>query len=345
MALGNWLGFQVRAEAHKPRRPEAISLALQGGGSYGAFTWGVLDRLLEEENLGFDAVSGTSAGAVNAVAFAAGLAEGSRAAARECLERVWRRISDLAAFTPFGSEAALLAADSSVISAALEFSTRLFSPYQFNPLAVNPLRDVLAQEVDFERLRAAAPVRLLIAATRVRDGRLRLFRDQDVTLDAVLASTCLPHLHHAVSIDGEWYWDGGYTANPPLVHLAVMSNATDVLLVQITPSEFDGRPTSSPQITRRLHQIAFNTPLLKELDELATLKELSERRGVFALRFRRKLQRLHLHRIAAQDTVEGLDDAGGFSLDWTFLVGLRDAGRAAAARWLDGGSVESKERP
>jgi NTE family protein len=188
--------------------------------------------------------------------------------------------------------------------------------------------------VDFDRLRTALPVRLLIAATRVRDGRLRLFRDEEVTLDAVLASTCLPLLQHAVSIDGEWYWDGGYAANPPLTHLVATSEASDIILVQLTPTEYDGRPTLSPQIVKRLQQIAFNSPLLKEIEALEALRELSEREGLFSSRFRRKLQRLRLHRIAAEDAFKGLDQTSALNLDWSFLTRLRDSGRAAAEEWL-----------
>jgi NTE family protein len=258
---------------------------------------------------------------VNAVVLAAGLAEGGRAAARERLERVWRRISRATAVP-------------AIASVALDLSTRFLSPYQLNPLGLKPLRDILGEEVDFERLRTASPVRLLIATTRVRDGRLRLFRDGEVTLDTVLALTCLPLLHHAVSIDGEWYWDGGYTANPPLTHLAAASEAADVILVQLTPTAYDGRPTPSPQIVKRLQQIAFNSPLLKEIEALATLQELSEREGLFSSRFGRKLQRLRLHRIAAEDAFEGLDQASALNLDWSFLTRLRDSGRAAAEAWL-----------
>ncbi|MBI1777095.1 MAG: patatin-like phospholipase family protein [Proteobacteria bacterium] len=311
-----------------------LSLALQGGGSFGAFTWGVLDRLLEEDGIVFDAISGTSAGAVNAVVLAAGLAEGGREAARERLERVWRRISGVAAFAPFGSGSPFYAGLPAVASAAFHLSTRFFSPYQFNPLGLNPLRDILAKEVDFDRLRAAAPVRLLIAATRVHDGHLRIFGDGEVTLDAVMASTCLPMLHHAISIDDEWYWDGGYVANPPLMHLAATSEAADIVLVQITPSEYEGRPMLHSQIVKRLQQIALNGPLLKEIEALLTLKELSEREGLFSSHFRRKLRRLRLHQIAAEDTFEGLAQANALSLDWSLLTQLRDSGRAAADAWL-----------
>jgi NTE family protein len=316
-------------------RPAVLSLALQGGGSFGAFTWGVLDRLLEAEGVAFDAISGTSAGAINAVVLAAGLAKGGRAAARQGLERVWRRLSRAAILTPFGSASALFPGHAALVATTLDLATRIFSPYQLNPLALDPLRAILAEEVDFARLRAASPVRLLIAATGVRDGRLRIFRDREITLDAVLASSCLPLFHHAVAVDGKWYWDGGYTANPPLLRLAAASQAADILLVQITPTEYAGYPTWSPQIIERLQQIAFNTPLLKEIEALAALQALCRHEpGLVPGRLRRKLRRLHLHRIAAENAVDDLAAKSALDLDWGFLVRLRDGGRAAAEQWL-----------
>jgi NTE family protein len=175
----------------------------------------------------------------------------------------------------------------------------------------------------------------LIAATGVRDGKLRIFRDCEVTLDAVLASSCLPLIHHAVAIDDKWYWDGGYTANPPLLRLAAASDASDILLVQITPTEYAGYPTRSPQIIKRLQQIAFNTPLAKEIEALAALKALCRHEtGFVPGRLRRKLRRLRLHWIAAEDEIDGLAEKSALDLDWRFLVRLRDSGRAAAEQWL-----------
>ena len=211
---------------HRTESIRGLSLGLQGGGSFGAFTWGVLDRLLEEEALQFDMVSGASAGAVNAVVLAAGLAEGGPQAARRKLQRVWERVSLIGPLS--GSSVAHAAA------AALG-SPALASPYQFNPFGINPLRDILEDEVDFAHLRAASPTRLLIAATRVRDGRARLFRETELDVDHVLASACLPFMQQAVEIDGEAYWDGGYSANPPLRQLVLDTNARNILLVRLLP--------------------------------------------------------------------------------------------------------------
>ncbi|MFZ5792647.1 MAG: patatin-like phospholipase family protein [Pseudomonadota bacterium] len=321
----------------RPRRneeaPRLLSLALQGGGSFGAFTWGVLDRLLEEDGIAFDVLSGTSAGAVNAVLLADGLAAGGPEEARQRLRQFWKRASDAALFMPFGR----LAGAGAVASAAtttLALSTQLVSPYQFNPLGLNPLRTALADLVDFERLRKASPLRLLVAATQVRNGRLRLFRETELTLDAVLASACLPLLHHAIEIEGEWYWDGGLSANPPLRQAVMASETDDVVIVQLTPENLDEVPQLSPAIHRRVSQIAFNSPLQMEIETIADLCERCRKEGLFRSRFCRKLQRLRLHRIAAEDAVDGLDRTSALNLDWAFLTRLMESGRRAAEKWL-----------
>jgi NTE family protein len=318
-----FLGPRHRAAAKRP-----LSLALQGGGSFGAFTWGVLDRLLEQDAFALDMVSGVSAGAVNAVLLADGLAEGGPAAARARLERFWRRVS---------SAGALVRLTHAVAGTlALEFSARLLSPYQFNPLGINPLREILAEEVDFARLRRAAPLRLLIGATAVKDGRLRLFRTEEITLETVLASACLPQLHHAVEIEGEWYWDGGFSANPPLRPLVLASEAHDIVLVQITPEAQTGVPRLLHDITRRVNQITFNGPLQREMEALADLTEAVRHERYFRSRLCRKLQRLRLHRIAAEEVIDGLQQASAMAVEWPFLARLREGGRKAAEAWAAG---------
>jgi NTE family protein len=327
------LGFLARAITAPLRRAEPkrrLSLALQGGGSFGAFTWGVLDRLLEEQDIELDTVSGASAGAVNAVVLAGGLAAGGRAEAQRRLERFWMRVSDAAPAIRFGRAAN----DSAAL--AVDLLTRFVSPYQLNPLKLDPLRDCLADLVDFERLRADSPVQLVIAATRVKTGQPRFFRAADITLEAVLASACLPLLRHAVEIDGEWYWDGGYSANPPLRQLVLESGADDILLVQLTPETLEQLPLLSPDIARRMSQITFNGPLHREVEALADLRAMSRRDGLFRSRFCRKLQRLRLHRIAAEDEVDGLDRASALAIDRAFFLRLKESGRAAADRWLAG---------
>jgi NTE family protein len=315
---------------HRERPKRLLSLALQGGGSFGAFTWGVLDRLLREDDVAIDMVSGTSAGAVNAVLLADGLAEGGAEAARRRLERFWQRIGTAAASAGMTTPAAGAAA------IALDLASRVISPYHFNPLGLNPLRAILTEEIDFARLRRAAAVRLLIGATRIRDGKLRLFRNDEITLDAVLASACLPHLQHAVEVDGEWYWDGGLSANPPLRQLVLESAADDVLLVQITPQAQDGVPQLAQDISRRVSEITLNGPLQREIEGLADIAAALGRGRIFRSRLGRKLRRLRLHRIAAEDAMDGLHQASMLALDRAFLTKLRQSGETAAEACLPG---------
>ena len=299
-----------------------LSLALQGGGSFGAFTWGVLDRLLEEQ-VSLDAVSGASAGAINAVLLASGLAEGGPEAARAKLERFWRRVSQVAP-------------PRIAMEAMVDLAQHNVSPYLFNPLGINPLRDLLTAEVDFDRLRTERPIPLLISATRVSDGRLRLFREDEITLDAVLASCCLLRLHHTVEIKGEAYWDGGFSANPPIRQLAIDTTAEDILLVQLMPEQAPGTPKNAREIGARLSRLAFGEPLLKELEALDDLRRLCSTQVLPPSRLCRKMSRLKLHRIAAEDAVPDLSHESPLATDWPFLSQLQEAGTGAAESWLTG---------
>lgn len=333
---GPWLPpvDRFRWDRFRRRAPSArlLALALQGGGSFGAFTWGVLDRLIEQQGMTVDALSGTSAGAINAVILADGLGSGPDEA-REKLQRFWKRASDTALLTPFGSLRSVGVTGSAATTLAL--STQLVSPYQFNPLGLNPLRSILADLVDFERLRKASPMRLFLAATQVKTGRLRLFRETEITLEMVLASACLPLLHHAIEIEGEWYWDGGLSANPPLRRLAVESQADDLVIVQLTPERMKKLPQSSPEIARRVNQISFNSPLQTELEALSDLTALCRNEPFLLSRQGRKLRRLRLHRIAAEDAFDGLDRTSALDLNWSFLTKLKESGRKAADQWLE----------
>jgi NTE family protein len=291
-----------------------VSLALQGGGSLGAFTWGVLDRLLETGRVRFDAVSGASAGAINAAAMASGLATGGPADARETLERFWRRASG-AALTP-------------AMSDALAFSSRVLSPYEFNPFDLNPLR-LLAREIACDRIRAAPPFRLLIGTTRVRDGSLRIFTERELTAEVLVASACLPLINQAVTIDGEDYWDGGYAANPPLMPLIEASATPRILVVQIIPGGGAGHPRSKKEIVRRLDNITFNASLQHDLETIDLVKSLTPDGDV-----PNKIADVHIERISAEAAWPDLAGADPFNLDWGFLCGLRDVGREAATAWL-----------
>ena len=304
--------------------PAHLSLALQGGGSFGAFAWGVLDRLLEEP-IALDAISGSSAGAVNAVLLASGMIEGGREGARARLVSFWKKMS----------ESALFLSKATPIGAGLELVVRTLSPYQFNPFNINPLREALAVEVDFERLREQSNIKLLLGATRVRDGKLRILANHELTVDAVLASACLPLLHHAIELDGEAYWDGGYAANPPLLPLVRASAAPHVLIVQVTPSISSRLPKSPREIAARLEQIQLNATLNAELEALKLGK-------IFGLSGR--LKRLRIGRISADEQFDGLADESAANLGWDFLERLHLAGREAAKLWLEQDLPAAAER-
>ncbi len=308
--------FKPRTRMAEPV-PDCLSLALQGGGSFGAFTWGVLDRLLEERELRFDIVSGASAGAVNASLLVSGLCDGGPEGARAKLESFWRRMSNSAAFLPLRAAPGM--------RGGIDLMTRMFAPAQLNPFDLNPLREALLAEVDFQRIAAEAPVRLMIAATRVSDGKARVFQGAEIDVEAVLASACLPLLHRAIEIDGETYWDGGYSANPPLIPIARETGAREILIVRATPGRVARIPSSPRDISRRVDQIAFNATLNSEIEALRLASEI----GGGA-----KWRDLRVSDIAADDAVDDLADRSASDLDWAFLTGLRDSGRAAATRWL-----------
>ena len=315
------------------RTPVAVDLALQGGGAHGAFTWGVLDRLLEEPWLRIEGISGTSAGAMNAAVLVASHAAGGAAAAQSALTDFWRRVSDSARNSPFkrGPLDVMLGRwtlDYSPTFIAMDLASRLFSPYDLNPGGLNPLREVLAQSVDFTQL-AKAPIKLFITATNVRTGRGRVFRNAEVTPEVMLASACLPTMFQAVEIDGEPYWDGGYSGNPTLTPLVRECDASDTIIVPINPIERPGTPRSAREILNRLNEISFNTAAIKELRMIGLLQQAADpgsgESGVWAS------MRIHLIR---NDGMADLGYSSKLNAEWEFLTMLRDRGRAAAEEFL-----------
>jgi NTE family protein len=299
--------------------PRRLSLALQGGGSFGAFTWGVLDRLLEEPNCEIDTISGASAGAVNGVLLASGFVEGGQEGARTRLRRFWRRVTEEASFRSL-----MLIGGFSPAGTSVTFGRGLSSA-RFDPFDLDPLRQALATEIDFSALRDPICPKLLVATTRVRDGRLHLFRNKDLTADVVLASTCPPLVHCAVEIDGDAYWDGGYAANPPVVQLVQDSEATDVLVVQITPTRDAYIPITMAAIDRRLDQIMANSALNAEIAALDFAREDAATP---------KLRSLRVFRIAAEDEIDGLAQRSAADIGSGFITTLHRTGRDAADRWL-----------
>jgi NTE family protein len=306
-------------------------LALEGGGAHGAFTWGVLERLLEEESLEFGWISATSAGAVNAVALAAGLAEGGRSAARSKLRAVWEAVAkagvpDLLRNNP------LLAGISR--SPAMAQMASLFSPYDFNPLGFDPFRKLLQAHVDFALLRTSPGPELLIAATHAGTGRPHLFRRRELTVESVLASACLPTIHHAVIIDGEPYWDGGFSANPDLITLARESGVGDTLIVRLTAPDKGGVPTTAREIAARINQITFAQPMLRDIELIETTRRLARRWSRFASPFDARLARHRFHLIEAGRFTGALAPESKVKPDLELLTYLHGAARSETEKWL-----------
>ena len=316
--------------------PKAINLALQGGGAHGAFTWGVLDRLLADGRFVIDGISATSAGAMNAAVVAQGLLEGGPDAARESLEEFWRRISLMAAASPlqqswidrlFGG----YSLDFSPSYQIFDYMTRVLSPYQFNPSDINPLRELLVESIDFERLRAGGDTKLFVAATNVRTGKIKVFETRELSASVLLASACLPLMFRAVEVDGQHYWDGGYMGNPAIFPLIYSCESRDVVIVHINPIERDELPTNARDILNRMDEISFNSSLMRELRAIQFVTDLIDKDRVKG----GQLKRMLIHSIEAQEVMTGLGVSSKLNPDWDFLTHLRDVGRARADQWLD----------
>ena len=315
------------------RDPILIDLALQGGGAHGAFTWGALDRLLEEPWLQIDGISGTSAGAMNAAVLVDGHAKGGPEAARSALEGFWRNVSRAALLSPLrrGFLDILLdrwSLDHSPVFVAMDMMARVFSPYDLNPGGFNPLQQILKDCIDFERL-ASAPIKLFVTATNVRTGQGRVFRNREISPDVLLASACLPSLFQAVEIDGESYWDGGYSGNPTITPLVRECESHDTILVQINPVERPGVPKSAREIVNRLNEVSFNAVLLKELRMIALLRQIADPGDTEGALW----ASMRIHRVASDLMVE-LGYSSKLNAEWDFLCMLRDAGRSAAEAFL-----------
>ncbi|MBP1886072.1 patatin-like phospholipase family protein [Sinorhizobium mexicanum] len=315
------------------RVPLRVDLALQGGGAHGAFSWGVLDRLLEEPWLAIEGISGTSAGAMNAAVMAHGYAVDGAAGAREALGAFWRKVSEAARFSPFqrGPLDVLLGRwtlDHSPVFVAMDMMARVFSPYNLNPTGANPLRAILAETVDFGRL-SSSPIKLFVTATNVRTGRGRVFRNGELTPDVLLASACLPTLFQAVEIDGEAYWDGGYAGNPTITPLVRECTSQDTILVQINPVERPGTPRSAREILNRVNEVSFNAVLLKELKMIALLRKVAQLEDDEGARW----ASMRIHRVAS-DTMTDLGYSSKLNAEWEFLTMLQDAGRRSADAFL-----------
>lgn len=318
-----------------------INLALQGGGAHGAFTWGVLDRLLEDDTIEFGWISATSAGAVNAAALCTGLARGGRSDARETLASVWNAVvqtsvPDLARINPWlAGSLATLGRSGTLASVA-----SMFSPYEFNPLGFDPLRKLLESHIDVALLRTKPGPELLIAATDIATGTARLFRRSEMSIDAILASACLPTIHHAVEIEGRAYWDGGFSANPDLLTIAAESPVPDTLIVQLSPLSKPASPKTAREITAHISHITFNRPYVSELEAIVRLREAheSERRWRPWRRRANHAPHIAAHRFHLIDgglVTSRLPDATKAKPEQPVLDYLFRAGRTEASKWLE----------
>jgi NTE family protein len=316
-----------------PRTPVLIDLALQGGGSHGAFTWGVLDRLLEEPWLKIEGISGTSAGAMNAAVLACGWTNGGATSAKAALEAYWERVSRAAAFSPFQRSPldqlmGRWTLDSSPAYVAFDLMSRMLSPYDLNPLGFNPLRAILAESIDFDRLQQA-PMKLFVTATSVRTGRGRIFRNAEITPDVLLASACLPTMFQAIEIDGELYWDGGYAGNPTITPLVRETDGRDTILVQINPRERTDPMRSAAEILNRLNEISFNSPLMKELRMIALLRQVADPGSGEGARW----ASMRTHNIKS-DRLAEFGASSKLNAEKKFIALLKDEGRRCADEFL-----------
>jgi NTE family protein len=319
-------------------RKPVVTLALQGGGSHGAFTWGVLDCLLEDGRIRIEGISGASAGAMNAVVLAHGYMQGGTDGARAALTKFWESVSTRESFNVMPAEwgAVELAKRSGSDPAAKAglFLSRFFSPYQLNPFNLNPLRDILSSQVDFDRLKGCK-LKLFVAATQVNTGMPRLFCTEELSLEVLLASACIPTLHHTIEIDGEAYWDGGLSANPPIRPLLYRCDASDVLVVLLHPRRRPEVPTAADDIWHRLTEISFSSALFSELQGIALAKREAHRSRFSFGHLERKLRRLNMHLIDSQELMSKLSSLSKLDTKAAFINALRDEGRSRTKSWLD----------
>jgi len=313
-----------------------ICIGLQGGGAHGAFSWGVLDRLLEDGRLEIAGISGTSAGAMNAAVLADGLLTDGAVGGRRSLADFWRRVSDAGRHGPLQQtplDRALGKGDLDHSPAWLFYDllSRVVSPYQTNPLNINPLRDIVANLVDFDRISGDDAIKLFLCATNVKSGRIKVFCGEELSLDTVMASACLPHLFKAVEIDGEFYWDGGYMGNPPIYPLIYHTDCADVLLIQINPINIEHVPMNAREIYDRVNTLSFNSSLMREMRAIQFVTDLIDQDRLDPAKYKR----MNIHIVDAEDELRELGVSSKINADWKFIDRLFELGRSRADIWLD----------
>jgi len=316
--------------------PKLINLALQGGGAHGAFTWGVLDCLLEDGRVQIEAISGTSAGAMNAVVVADGLMKGGEEQARAGLDTFWKAVSEAAKGSPIQRSPIDVfmgnwSLDASPSYLFFDLLNRVASPYELNPLNINPLRDLVEAQVDFATVRACDRMKIFVSATNVETGRVKVFNRDELTADAVMASACLPFMFQAVEIDGVPYWDGGYMGNPVLFPFYRSCASSDVVIVQINPLLREGTPRSAREILNRVNEITFNSSLMREFRAIDFVRRLIEDGKLDTKDYKQVL----IHMVHGEEEIKPLGASSKLNAEWAFLTHLRDVGRGTAAAWLD----------
>ena len=322
------------------RHQYTINLALQGGGTHGAYTWGVLDRLLEDDRIAIEGIAGASAGALNGVVLAQGMRAGGAAGARAALDRFWGRMSELGWLNPIRQSwleklQGTWNLDQSPVALMMEEMTLLFSPYQTNPRDQSHLRTLLEETIDLELLRGNETIKLFVGATHVRTGQPRIFHREELNVEVLLASACVPQMYQAVIIDGEAYWDGGYLGNPPLWPIIYECRAPDIMIVQINPIVRDGVPRSSTEITNRLNEIVFNASLMAQLRAISIIKQLVTEPGATGPQIDRlKKKNLFFHLIEADAAMRTLGAVSELNTELEFLLYLKKLGRESADQWL-----------
>lgn len=318
---------------------KVINLALQGGGSHGAFTWGVLDCLLEDGRLGFEGVSGASSGAMNAAILASGLASGGHDTARDALRQFWERLSrefsDIFS-TPFYTSLLDMFnhSENPAVNNYLSL-TDSFSPYQLNPLDMNPLRDLVAESVDFDSLKQDCPVKLFIAATNVKTGKLKIFENAELSIDALMASACLPSLHRAVEIEGESYWDGGYSGNPPVFPLIFNCQEKDIAIVMLHPLEIEKTPVTAEEIRSRAAELSFNSAFLREMRAITMSKKIIDKNRLHFGKLEGRIHQIYLHIVENRQLSTRYGSRSRYNTLPSFIELFYREGYTSAQSWLE----------
>jgi NTE family protein len=315
-----------------------INLAVQGGGAHGALAWGILDRLLEEKRLSIDSISATSAGAMNAAVLVNGMAKGGREGGRAALYEFWEKISDIGQhFNPIHlmpwEELMGVRIENSMSYLWCDMVSRVCSPYQINPNNFNPLQNVLEEMIDIELIQSSKAPQLFITATNVQTGKIKVFNNQEISVDAVMASACLPFMFQAVQINDDYYWDGGYLGNPAIYPLIYNSSCRDILILHINPIFREEIPQTAAAILDRMNEISFNSSLMREMRAISFVTQLLDN-GWIKDKYRKQMKRLFMHAIRADISMQSYSVASKLNPSWSFIKDLYEQGRVEADIWL-----------